>query len=81
MSVYLDTSFPHHLIHICLKLVNSLQVVVPGRPCTHTSRAMAQASFFRTSLGKIYFCATFKAQGDYNRLQIEKKSLHFKLPT
>lgn len=77
MSVDLATTgFPHHLIPICLKLVNGLKVAAHSCCCNHTTHAMVQASGFRKSPRKICFCATFEVQGMYFTLE----SFHYKLP-
>lgn len=77
MSVDLATTgFPHHLIPICLKLVNGLKVAVHSRSRNHTTRAMVQASGFRKSPRKMRFCATFEVQGMY----FTSESFHYKLP-
>lgn len=77
MSVGLATTgFPHHLIPICLKLVNGLKVAAHSRSRNHTTHAMVQASGFRKSPQKICFCATFQAQG----MDFTLESSHYKLP-
>lgn len=80
MSVYLDTSFPHHLIHICLKLVNSLKVVVHNPLCTRTSRATAQASFFSDITVKNLLLCYFQSSVQLRYASHWKGSLYFELP-
>lgn len=77
MSVNLATTgFPHHLIPICLKLINGFKVTVHSRSRNHTTHATIQASGFKKSPQKICFCATYKVQGMYFTLE----SFHYKLP-
>lgn len=64
---------PPSLILICVKLVNSLKVIVNDCPCNHSSRVMAKASFFQVSQWKTCFSATFKIQGNYNMLHAAKE--------